>query len=115
LVKLNGKDIYFDPGSEFTPFGMLPWSETGTPGLKLDKDGGTWVTTPNPDCSASQIVRKANLKMTSEGSLEGRLTVTFSGLEALWRRVQERHEDEAHHKKFLEDLCKGNRPCGNRS
>src|SRR5712691_772161 len=25
LVKLNGKDMYFDPGSEFTPFGLLPW------------------------------------------------------------------------------------------
>ena len=33
LVKLNGKDVYFDPGGAFTPFGLLPWSETG----------GAWV------------------------------------------------------------------------
>jgi hypothetical protein len=112
LVKLNGKEMYFDPGSEFTPFGMLPWSETATPGLKLDKDGGTWVNTPNPDSAASQILRKADLKLTSEGSLEGKLTVTFSGLEALWRRVEERHEDEAHHKKFMEDYVKEIVPAG---
>jgi uncharacterized protein DUF3857 len=112
LVKLNGKDVYFDPGSAFTPFGMLPWSETGTPGLKLDKDGGTWVTTPEPDSSASQIVRKADLKLTTEGSLEGRLLVTFTGLEALWRRVQERNEDEAHGKKLLEDYVKEIVPAG---
>jgi hypothetical protein len=112
LVKLDGKDMYFDPGSAFTPFGMLPWAETGTPGLKLDKDGGTWVTTPNPDSSASQIVRKAEMKLTSEGSLEGKLSVTFTGLEALWRRVEERNEDEAHRKKSLEDYAKEIVPAG---
>ncbi len=112
LVKLDGKDMYFDPGSAFTPFGMLPWAETGTPGLKLDKDGGTWVTTLNPDSSASQIVRKAEMKLTSEGSLEGKLSVTFTGLEALWRRVEERNEDEAHRKKSLEDYVKEIIPAG---
>ena len=43
LVKLNGKDLYFDPGGAFTPFGLLEWSETGVQGLRLDKDGGTWI------------------------------------------------------------------------
>jgi hypothetical protein len=106
LVKLNGKDLYFDPGSAFTPYSLLPWGETNVRGLKLDKDGGTWVVTPNPESSVSQIVRKADLKLNSEGSLEGKLTVTFTGLEALWRRVEERNEDEAHRKKLLEDYVK---------
>ena len=48
LAKLNGQDTYFDPGSAFTPFGLLPWAETGVTGLKLDKDGGSWVTTNLP-------------------------------------------------------------------
>jgi hypothetical protein len=112
LVKLNGKDSYFDPGSAFTPFGLLPWSETNTAGLKLDKDGGIWVTTSLPESSASQILRKADLNMTSDGSLEGKLTVTFTGLEALWRRVQECNEDEAHRKKLLEDYVKEIIPVG---
>ena len=112
LVKLNGKDMYFDPGSAFAPFGLLPWAEAGTVGLKLDKDGGTWVTTALPESSASQIVRKADLNLTSDGSLEGKLTVTFTGLEALWRRVAERNEDEAHSKKLLEDYVKEIVPAG---
>jgi hypothetical protein len=112
LVKLNGKDAYFDPGTEFAPFGLLPWSETGTSGLKLDKDGGTWVTTPTPEPSESQIVRKADLNLTSEGTLEGKLTVTFTGLEAQRRRVQERNEDEAHRRKLLEDYVKEIIPAG---
>jgi hypothetical protein len=112
LVKLNSKDTYFDPGTAFTPFGLLPWSETNTAGLKLDKDGGTWVTTTLPESSASQIVRKADLTLTSDGSLEGKLTITFTGLEAQWRRVEERNEDEAHRKKLLEDYVKETIPAG---
>jgi hypothetical protein len=103
LAKLNGKDLYLDPGSAFTSFGLLPWSETGVRGLKLDKDGGTWVNTPVLDASLSKVERRADLKMNSEGSLEGKLTVTYSGLEAAWRRVEEHNEDEAHRKKSLED------------
>ncbi len=112
LVKLNGKDMYLDPGAAYTPFGMLPWSISGVAGLKLDREGGTWVTTPNAEGSASQIIRKADLSLTTEGSLEGKLTVTFTGLEAVWRRVDERHEDEAHRKKFLEDYIKETVPVG---
>jgi hypothetical protein len=45
LVKVDGKDMFFDPGAEFTPFGMLPWMETNVAGLRLDKDGGKWIFT----------------------------------------------------------------------
>jgi hypothetical protein len=37
LIKLNGKNIFCDPGAAFTPFGLLPWPETGVKGLQLDK------------------------------------------------------------------------------
>jgi hypothetical protein len=103
LVKLNGKDLYLDPGTAFTPFGLLPWSESAVPGLKLDKDGGTWVTTSMAEGSESRIERKANFKVTQDGSLEGKLTVTYTGLEALDRRIEERNEDDTARKKFLED------------
>lgn len=112
LVKLNGKDIYLDPGTAFTPFGYLPWSETGVHGLKLDKDGGTWVQTSMPESAASRVERKANLKLNDTGSLEGKLTVTFSGLDALWRRLEEKHEDALHRKNFLEDEIKSYVPVG---
>jgi hypothetical protein len=103
VVKLNGKDVFFDPGAAFTPFGLLPWVETGVRGLKLDKDGGTWVDTSLPSSSESVIQRKAQLKLSEAGELEGKLTVTYTGLEASHRRVEERLADEAARKKFLED------------
>ena len=105
-VKLSGKDVYFDPGTAFTPFGMLPWFETGVQGLKLDRDGGTWIETPLLDSADSAIHRKAQLKLDETGELEGKLTVTYTGLEASLRRVEERFADNAEHKKYLEDEVK---------
>jgi hypothetical protein len=112
LVKLNGKDTFYDPGTAYTPFGILPWPETGVKGLRLDKDGGAWVTTTVPDASVSNIARKADLKMTDQGALEGRVTVTFSGLEALSIRLELRNEDEASRTKYIEDVVREFIPAG---
>jgi len=112
VVKLNGKDIFFDPGAEFVPFGMLPWPETGVQGLKLDKDGGSWAQTSLPASSESSIRRKANLKLSDTGELEGKVVVTYAGLEAWQRRVDHRLEDDAAHKKYLEDELKEAIPTG---
>jgi hypothetical protein len=40
------------------------------------------------------------------GGLEGKLTITFTGLEGMRRRLEERNEDAADRKKFLEDEAK---------
>ena len=107
LVKLNGKDLYFDPGGAFTPYGLLTWSETGVRGLKLDKDGGTWITTTLPASSESQIKRTATLTLSDSGDLEGKLTVTYTGLAAMYYRVENRNADDVARKKFMEDVIKG--------
>lgn len=112
LVKLDGKDLFLAPGAAFTPFGLLPWDETHVQGLKLDKDGGLWIQTSLPESSASRIQRNADLKLSETGNLEGKLLVTFTGLEAQRRRVDERNEDETSHKKFLENQVKEWIPVG---
>jgi hypothetical protein len=111
LLRLKDQDVFCDPGSAFTPFGQLPWSETYVTGLRLDKDGGRWIETPLPGNDLSQIERKANLKLMEEtGALEGKVVVTYTGLEATSRRVDQRHEDEVARKKFLEDEVKESIP-----
>jgi hypothetical protein len=104
LVRLNGRDFYFDPGAIYTPFGLLTWSETGVTGLRLDKEGGSWIRTTLPQASESRIERVGKLKLSDTGDLEGKLTVTYVGLEAMYHRVGERNSDEVERKKFLEDL-----------
>jgi hypothetical protein len=112
LVKVNGKDVFCDPGAAFTPYGLLEWPETGVTGLRLDKDGGAWIQTMIPESAASKIVRKADIAVSTTGDIEGRLTVTFTGLEAMQRRREERNEDEAARKKLLEDQAKEYIPAG---
>lgn len=111
-VMLNGKELYFDPGTAFTPYGMLPWWETMAPGLKLSKDGGAWVQAPLTDSSMTKIERKAVLKLDNEGTLEGKLAVTYSGSEAQALRMDERGEDDTSRKKVLEDMVKEMVPVG---
>jgi Domain of Unknown Function with PDB structure (DUF3857)/Transglutaminase-like superfamily len=106
LVKVNGKDLYCDPGGAFTPFGLLMWPETGVTGLQLDKDGGTWIQTMVPESSASRVDRQANLTLAETGDLEGKLIITFTGLEGMKRRLEERNEDDTAKKKSLEDEAK---------
>jgi hypothetical protein len=112
LVTLNGKQMFLDPGTAFAPFGLLPWSETAVKGRRLDKDGGTWVQTPPTEAEESRVERKGNLKLAANGTLEGKMTVTFTGQEALWRRHEERNEDDAGRKQFLEDEIKADIPSG---
>ncbi len=112
LVKLKGKDLYFDPGGAFTPYGLLGWSETGVAGLRLDKDGGSWIQTTLPQASESRIERMGKLKLSDTGDLEGKLTVTYIGLEAMYHRLEERHADEVERKKYLEERLKSQIEAG---
>ena len=112
MATLDGKQMFLDPGTAFAPFGLLPWSETAVRGRRLDKDGGTWVQTPITEAEESRVERKGNLKLAANGTLEGKMTVTFTGEEALWRRHEERNEDDAGRKQFLEDEIKADIPSG---
>ena len=104
LVKISGKDVFCDPGAAFAPFGLLPWSETYVAGLRLDKDGGSWIHVPPPLSADARVERTAKLKFDeTTGGLEGTLTIAFTGLEAWRRRLEERNQDETERKKYLED------------
>jgi len=112
LATLDGNKMYLDPGIALAPFGTLPWSETAVPGLVLSKNGGSWITMPLPGANESRIERTAHLRLTAHGSLEGKVTVAYTGQEALWRRHQEMNEDAADRKQFLEDQLKADIPSG---
>jgi hypothetical protein len=64
------------------------------------------VHTTLPESSESRIEHKATLTLSETGDLEGTLTVTYTGLEAMQRRMEERNEDESDRQKFLEDEAK---------
>lgn len=112
LAKLDGKDLYLSPAIAYAPFGMLPWERTGVPGLRLDKDGGAWIKTSLPARAASKITRKADLKLSPDGSLSGKLEVSFTGLEAINRRIAQRNNDDIARNKSLEEQIANLIPVG---
>jgi hypothetical protein len=111
LIKLNGKTIFCDPGAAFTPYGLLPWPETGIQGLQLDKKESTWVQTLIPTSAQARTERHADLTLTDTGDLEGKLTVTYTDMEAARLRLEERNADETDRRLFLENIVKGYIPA----
>ncbi len=111
LVKLAGKDLYFDPGTAHLPFGLLPWYETGVKGFVATKEGGTWIETPRPDCDTTRIERKSDLRLTEDGVLDGKVIVTFTGLEAFGMRMDAENKDDSARKKMLEDSVSEDLPA----
>ena len=81
-------------------------------GLLLEKDATTWVRTPLPEAAVSRVERTAQLRLSDTGDLEGKLTLKYTGLEAMVRRDEEHNEDAAERKKFLEDQVEEYIPTG---
>lgn len=105
-VKVNGQEFFLDPAAKFYPFGLLPWNETGVPGLLVNKDGGDFVQIPNPKSSDAVIERHAALQLGPDGSLSGTLEIDFTGIHAASERREERTNDEAGRKKDVADTIK---------
>jgi hypothetical protein len=112
VVKLGGRELFLEPGTPFNPYGMLPWYQTAVSGFRPAKDGGSWVNTPQVPAAESRVERNVSVKLTPAGSLEGKLTVTYTGLEASWRRLSQRHEDDAARAEFLENDVERDIPVG---
>ena len=70
------------------------------------------MATPLPAPADALTQRTAKLVLELSGQLHGQVTVTYSGIEATWRRVSERFEDEEARRKFLIDQLKGMIPIG---
>lgn len=112
VVNLDGKQIFLDPATRQAPFGVVSWEKTGVPGIHVTKGKPSWISTVAPPVAKDAVTRRsADLRIAGE-NLEGTITVTFSGQEALVRRVATVTEDEAARKKAIEDEVKGWFPAG---
>lgn len=112
LVKLNGEDRYFDPGTPFCPFGALHWSATGVSALRLDESGGEFAKTPIAVSTDAVIQRMANTRLDEEGRLEGRIEVLFEGHEASIRRLDAIATDETGRRQRIEREIQAWLPTG---
>jgi hypothetical protein len=109
----DGKEIFADPGAPFCPFGQLDWRHSGTQGVRQTASGGTDLAeTPMSDYTKTMSLRSAALTMSADGSASGTIRVSWTGQEALTRRINAGRTDEAGRKKDLEDELAGVLPHG---
>src|SRR5271154_2707988 len=111
-VHAGTQDYYLDPSASLYPFGVLPWYETDTRGIRCSKAGGEVVTVPPSPPTQATTVRTAELEIDSDGEATGKLRVEFTGPLAAARREAHREADEAGRRKSLGDEIQGWLPAG---
>jgi hypothetical protein len=95
-INLGGEWQYFDPGSKYVPFGMLRWEEEGQPALISDSKEPIWHQTILSGPAKSAEIRKATLRLSEDGTLEGRVTIEYSGhLGALQKEYNDEESAQA--------------------
>jgi hypothetical protein len=111
-VHAGTQDYYLDPSASTYPFGILPWYETSTRGIRYTKDGGEIVTIPAAPPSQGTIIRNAELTIDSDGQATGKLQVDFTGRLGAARRERDHAEDANGRSKTIGDEIKEWLPSG---
>jgi hypothetical protein len=112
LVRLNGQDLYFDPATRFCPYGLVPWFESDTQGIRWDKLHGDIVKVQSAASALGMTEHTASLKLQPDGGVEGTLEIVFTGQEALDQRLAAYDEDDEGRRKLMEDELKELTPSG---
>lgn len=111
-VRLAEKTLYLDPATLHCPFGLLPWEESDTYGIRLDKVWADLVQIPPANSADAIIERTGSFHLDKDGNLLGKLEVNFHGQEALSRQLHAQNADEPARKKDLEEEARKWLPQG---
>jgi hypothetical protein len=101
-VRLGEKVLAFDPATPFCPFGLIHWSRTNSAALRFSDTPPAFFSLPvyPPDLALAQ--RQISLTLDAGGGLRGAVKTTYSGQEALVRRLDHIHDDDAARREALE-------------
>ena len=112
VLSADGKEIVLDPAEKMCPFQMVSWKHSGAAGIRATAGGlGPWVT-PLLPYSANAVVRRAELTVGADGSVNGKVQFTMSGQEALRWRQESLREDEDALKRNFESWLRTQLPSG---
>jgi len=107
LVKLNARTFTGDPGAAFTPFGFCcPGAKPVSRACGSIEKAGSWVRTALPDSSASASSGTPSSSCRTARAVWRQTYHHLHRSEAMQRRLEERNQDEATRKTFLEDQVK---------
>ncbi|HWS56151.1 MAG TPA: DUF3857 domain-containing protein [Pyrinomonadaceae bacterium] len=78
-VRVGDQWRFFDPASNYVPFGMLRWQEEGVAALLSDPKEPVFVNTPVSGPEKSLEKRTARLSLDAEGTLAGEVRIEYTG------------------------------------
>ena len=101
VANIDGKDMVLDPGQKMCPFGLASWLHSGAGGIRqTDKGIDPWITPLTP-YSENVITRRADLTVSADGSVTGKLLFGMTGQDALrWRQMSLVMDEEAVKQRF---------------
>lgn len=105
-VRAGNRLLYLDPATKFCPFGLLPWDEADSGGIRIDAVYPARGTTPFLKSADAMRTRNAEFRLTEDGTLQGKVEVVYTGQEALLNRLEAVEQDEAARRKTLEESLK---------
>ena len=102
MVKVGDKVMAFDPATPFCPFGLVHWNRTNSAALRFSDTPPAFFLIPPfpPDMALTQ--REIALTLDLQGNLSGTVKTTFTGQEALVRRLEHIHDDDVARREALE-------------
>jgi hypothetical protein len=106
VVEINGKRIFADTTSEFTPFGRIPSGDQGRKVLIVNDERGTGTISQTPTCSPEENVElfAGNFTLTPSGKLEGEMRFEYRGIYASFQRARLGKSSEKKQRSFVKNL-----------
>ncbi|HEX5736432.1 MAG TPA: DUF3857 and transglutaminase domain-containing protein [Blastocatellia bacterium] len=105
-VRASDRWRFFDPGNKYLPTGMLRWQEEGQNAMILGRFSETYQFTPMSPPERSLQKRTAKLRLSEDGTLEGDVSIEYSGHFATGKRETNEKASPQEHEKMLRDMLK---------
>lgn len=106
VVRAGNTVLYLDPATRFCPYGLLPWEEADTEGVLVSSVVPQLVSTPASKSKDAIVRWEADLKLSSDGGLGGKIAIIYFGQEALSMRLGAIREDNVQRRNGLEESVK---------
>jgi len=113
IVQVGGKEVFFDPGEKFCPYGQMHWKHTMAAGLRQMPDGSTTIGKSAPLAYADNVTsRIAQLAVAEDGTVAGPVRISYTGHMALMARQATILRGGDERQKYFEDELRDMLPGG---
>lgn len=112
ILSTGGQEIVLDPGEKMCPFQMVHWTHSGAGGVRQQEKGVAPWATPLLPYTANTVIRRAELTVSADGQVTGRLKFAMTGQDALYWRQKTLQVDEDRLKKDFDEWLKTQVPAG---